>query len=118
MASGKAVPSTVTALNGSKNQHTGLIAAPYFAVDHFELKAAHEFSTDDGSGRSSVQVLVAIDGCGIAEAEGAQPVTFSKGDAVVIPATIGKFHIQAQWQVEFLKASVPGKELPEPATRL
>jgi hypothetical protein len=45
-------------------------------------------------------------------------VTFNKGDAVVIPAALGEFVIRPQWQVEFLKAYVPGTKLPEPETRL
>jgi hypothetical protein len=36
----------------------------------------------------------------------------------VIPANLRDFSIRPQWTVEFLKAYVPGVELPEPATRL
>jgi len=45
-------------------------------------------------------------------------VTLAKGDAVVIPASIGEFRVRPQWAVEFLKAEVPGKNLPEPVTRM
>jgi uncharacterized protein YjlB len=65
-----------------------------------------------------VQILVAVEGCGIIEAAGSQPVTFSKGDAIVVPASVGDFRVSPQWQVEFLIASVPGKDVPEPATRM
>ena len=105
-------------LDGSKNRQTSLIAAPYFMVESFELKAARDFQTVDDSAKASVQILVAVEGCGIVEAAGAQPVTFSKGDAVVVPAAVGEFRVRPQWQVEFLKASVPGKQLSEPATRM
>jgi hypothetical protein len=84
----------------------------------FELKEPQDFHTRDDSGRSSVQILVAVEGCGIVEAAGAQPVTLGKGDAIVAPASLGEFRVRPQWQVEFLKASVPGKLLPEPATRM
>ena len=51
------------------------------------------------------------------EADGAEPVTLARGDAVVVPAAVGKFQVRPQWSVEFLKASVPGVTLPEPETR-
>jgi uncharacterized protein YjlB len=52
------------------------------------------------------------------EAIGAEPVTLAKGDAVVLPASIGDFHVRPQWTVEFLKAALPGRAVPEPATRI
>jgi len=52
------------------------------------------------------------------EAPGMEPVTLAKGDAAVIPARVAKFAVRPQWNVEFLKAYVPGRSLPEPETRL
>jgi mannose-6-phosphate isomerase class I len=99
-----------------------MIAAPYFTVDMFELKEPHVFSTADcetnDARRTSVQILVAVEGCGVVEAQGRDPVTLAKGDAVVIPAAVQGFMVRPQWQVEFLKASVPSGTVPEPATRL
>jgi mannose-6-phosphate isomerase len=118
VASGKVVRPAPVALNGSKNRRSALIAAPYFAVDMFELKEPHNFRTQDDSGKSSVQILVAVEGCGIIEAAGMQPVTLGKGDAIVVPASLGGFGVRPQWQVELLVACVPGKVLPEPATRM
>ena len=116
-ASGKVIRPAPVAMNGSKSIRSSMIAAPYFTVDMFELKDPQAFSTDD-SGKSSVQILVAIDGCGVVEAQGRDAVTLAKGDAVVIPATLENFTIRPQWQLEFLKASVPSGTVPEPATRL
>lgn len=118
VASGKVIRPAPIERNGSRNREASLIAAPYFVVDRFELKAPHEFKTHDDSGKNSAQIMVAVEGCGIVEAAGAQPITFSKGDAVVMPAAAGEFRVRPQWQVEFLKASVPGNPLPEPATRM
>jgi mannose-6-phosphate isomerase class I len=106
-----------TALNGGSNRRGPLIAAPYFAVDMFELRDQQAFRTDD-AGRSSVQILVAIEGCGIVEADGMQSVTLAKGDAVVVPASVRGFRVRPQWNIEFLKAYVPGEKLGEPATRM
>jgi len=36
----------------------------------------------------------------------------------VVPARAGEYRVRPQWQVEFLKAYVPGAKLPEPATQL
>jgi hypothetical protein len=54
----------------------------------------------------------------VVQAQGRDPVTFAKGDAVVIPAAVEGFSVHPQWQLEFLKASVPGGVVPEPATRM
>jgi mannose-6-phosphate isomerase class I len=84
----------------------------------FEAKDPLELATLDESGKNSVQILVAVDGCGVIEAPGMEPVTLAKGDAVVIPASAGNFGVRPQWALEFLRAYVPGKPLPEPETRM
>jgi mannose-6-phosphate isomerase len=126
-ASGKVIRPAPVAIPGGKSRlssrRSSMIAAPYFTVDLFELKEPQEFSTrcdcgGEDSGKTSVQILVAVEGCGVVEAQGRDPVTFTKGDAVVIPACLGAFSVRPQWAVEFLKASVPGVVVPEPATRL
>ena len=133
-ASGKVIRPAPVAINSGKNRRSSMIAAPYFAVDLFELKAPHDFSTiasehvasendefgktkTDASGKTSVQILVALEGCGVVEAQGRDPVTLAKGDAVVIPAALQGFTVRPQWTIEFLKAYVPGAAVPEPATR-
>ncbi len=84
----------------------------------FETKDVLELRASDDSGRASVQILVAVEGCGVIEAPGMEAVTLAKGDAVVIPASIGEFSVRPQWTLEFLRAYVPGKPLPEPETRM
>jgi mannose-6-phosphate isomerase len=119
--SGKVIRPAPISINGGKSRKSSMIAAPYFTVDLFELKEPHEFSTVGNDGKAektSVQILVAIEGCGVVETQGGAPVTLSKGDAVVIPARLGSFQVRPQWQVEFLKTSVPTMALLEPATRL
>jgi len=118
VASGKVVRPAPVSMHGGKSRRSSMIAAPYFTVDLFELKEPQEFSTADDSGKTSVQILVAVDGCGIVEVHGLAPVTLAKGDGVVIPATLRDFTVRPQWAVEFLKAGVPGETLPEPATRI
>ena len=118
VASGKVIRPAPVAIPGGKSRHSSMVSAPYFNVELFELKEPHGLSTRDDSGKDSAQILVAIEGCGIVEAQGHGPVTLAKGDAVVIPASLGAFSVRPQWTVEFLKACVPGTAVPEPATRL
>ena len=102
----------------SNNRRAPLVAAPYFVVEMFEAKDMLSLASQDDSQRSSVQILVAVEGCGVIQAAGFEPVTCAKGDAVVIPACVANFTVQPQWAVEFLRAYVPGKALPEPQTRM
>jgi mannose-6-phosphate isomerase len=117
VASGKVVRPAPAQMPGSKNRQSPLVAAPYFVVDMFEMKDAQKLDTRGDSGRSSVQILVGLEGCGIVEAPGAEAVTLAKGDAVVVPASVGKFTVRPQWTLEVLRARVPGTSLPEPETR-
>jgi mannose-6-phosphate isomerase len=127
-ASGKVIRPAPVGIAGGKSRRSSMIAAPYFTVDLFELKEPHEFSSivgsgkdesgKDESGKTSVQILVAIEGCGVVEAQGRDPVTLAKGDAVVIPAELRGFTVRPQWQLEFLRAAVPSGAVPEPATRM
>src|SRR6267143_2658552 len=118
VASGKVVRPAPSGVAGTKNTLAPLVRAPYFVVDQYALKEPQSFPTIDETGKNSVQILVAIEGCGIVEARGMEPVTFAKGDGAVIPATVNEFMVRPQWAVEFLKATVPGAPLPEPETRL
>ena len=116
--SGKVVRPAPSALNGSTNHRAPLISAPYFMVDMFELKQPHTFQIRDGTGKQSVQILVAVEGCAIVESRGTEVVTLARGDAVVVPAAVGEFRVRPQWSVEFLKASVPGSPVAEPEIRM
>jgi mannose-6-phosphate isomerase len=118
VSSGKVIRPAPTTINGTKNRRSPLVASPFFVVEMFELKQPQEFNTKDASKKSSVQILVAVEGCAVIEARGAEPVTLAKGDAVVIPASIEGFNVRPQWTVEFLKAALPGEPVPEPATRI
>src|SRR5579864_435133 len=118
VSSGKVIRPAPVKIGHGKNRYAPLVTAPYFVVDMFEAKDALELATRDDSGKSSVQILVAVEGCGVIEAVGTDAVTITKGDAVVVPASVGKFGVRPQWTLEFLRAYVPGKPLPEPETRM
>jgi len=94
-----------------------LVASPYFVVDRFKLAQPWEFRRPHHAPRA-VWCLVAIGGCGIVHAEGAEPVIFNCGQAVVIPASAGQFTLQPQWELELLCASLPVDEVAPPETVL
>lgn len=118
VGSGKVVRKAPGQASGGHNRQALMVAAPYFVVDMFEMKEPQQFSTRDESGKSSAQILVAVEGCGVVQAAGAEPVTLAKGDAVVVPAAVENFTVRPQWAVEFLRSRVPGAVLPEPETRM
>jgi mannose-6-phosphate isomerase len=117
-ASGKVLRAAPSQKPGSKNRQAVLVAAPYFEVDMFEIKEPQALNTRDESGKNSAQILVAVEGCGVVEKPGADPVTLAKGDAIVVPALMEGFTVRPQWTLEFLRAKVPGAALPAPAIRM
>jgi mannose-6-phosphate isomerase len=123
-ASGKVKAHEVSRLSGNGNRAQTLVSSPYFSVEKCELHAAQEFETVASKERekhgaasvTSVQILVAIDGAAEIRAAGCDPVRFTKGDAVVVPAAVGRFTVQPDNKIEYLKSYVPGAGVAEPET--
>ena len=114
--SGKVVRPPSASPNGSRREQ--LVGAPYFVLEKFDLSESKSFAATDESGTRSVQVLVALEGCGVVEDHETEPVAFARGDAVVVPASTRNFDVRPQWNLEFIRAYVPGTPLPEPVTTL
>lgn len=98
--------------DGVKN----LVTSPCFAVDRFAINEPRQFGAPEG--KQSAKVFIGLEGCGVVEADGLPPVTFSRGEAVVVPACIRQFRIRPQWQLECLRAMVPGVAVSQPVTRM
>jgi mannose-6-phosphate isomerase len=96
---------------------TNLITAPNFVVDKFRVSQAWRFQRPRHAERS-VWCLVATAGCGVIESEGAAPLTFAAGEAVVVPAGVNRFILRPQWDVEFLCSSLPVEKVGHPKTVL
>jgi mannose-6-phosphate isomerase len=94
-----------------------LITSPCFIVDKFKLSTPWEFRRPRHAPRG-VWCLVAVGGYGVIRAEGAAPVTFSRGETIVVPASVDKFVMTPQWDLEFLCASLPVEETAHPQTAL
>ena len=89
-----------------------LVASPFFVVEKSVVRGTKNF---ESSGKS-VQVLVALDGCGVIEVDGMRPVTLAKGECAVVPAAISRYRIQPQWALEVIRAMVPAEKTPAPET--
>lgn len=90
-----------------------LIESPYFVVEKHALKGSQTLEIAAGS---SAQSLVAVNGYGVIEAPGCDLVTFARGEAVVIPASVAHATIRPQWEVELIRASVPERKVAIPMT--
>jgi len=110
--SGKVRPEPLRNLNGSGSSLRPMVASPYFAVEKYELMGVQVFPS--AQGKSSAQILVAIEGVATLKTPGWDPVTFRKGDAVVVPASIAQFEIHPTPNVQFLRSSVPGMPVSDP----
>ena len=114
--SGKVRPQPFTKLDGNGNQLRQLVASEYFAVQAFELSSAQAFAAPQG--KSSAQILVAIEGAGTLCTHDSDPVEFTKGDAVVVPAAIREFSVESRPRLHFLKSYVPGVPVSSPETSI
>jgi mannose-6-phosphate isomerase len=95
-----------------------LIDSPYFTVFRHRLRKPH--TPEDGLhwGESNTSpklssrthVLVAVEGCGIVQADNFDSGALCRGDAVVIPATVREFDVLAQWELDLLMMTVPPRK--------
>jgi mannose-6-phosphate isomerase len=92
-----------------------LVASPWFVVENHSIKESQTFEL---GASSTAQNLVATVGCGVVESPGHDPVTFTCGEAVVIPASVQGAVIRPQWEVEFIRAMVPTGKVAMPQTTL
>jgi mannose-6-phosphate isomerase len=112
---GKVLQREALAENG--RTQLNLVTSPCFIVDKFKLTRAWQFQRPRHA-RRSVWCLVALEGCGVLESEGASPMSFCAGEAVVIPAAVERFILKPQWELEFLCSSLPAEHVGHPETVL
>ncbi len=88
---------------------------PYFHFLHYRGDKLITSDNDPEYSWNSAEVVVGLEGCGVIESEGLTPVTFGRGDAVVVPACVRNFFARAQWSAEFLTVTVPPSGEPHPS---
>ncbi|ABF39574.1 mannose-6-phosphate isomerase, type 1 [Candidatus Koribacter versatilis Ellin345] len=96
--------------------HDVLIASPSFCVERYSLKSPLKMSAEERG--ASVQVLVSEKGTGVLHHAGIEPIAFTPGEAVVVPAECDEFEVQPQWECELLRMNLPAHAVPEPTTTL
>ncbi len=91
-----------------------LVRSPFFEVEKMRLRdPLHSEVTQD-----SPHVLVAVQGSGIVESQGMEPISFATGDAVVVPASVRDYTVRPQWELEMMRMSLPTGSTAEPETEL
>ncbi len=91
-----------------------LVRSPFFVVEKIKLREAMHAETT----AASPHILVAVDGAGIVESQGMEPISFATGEAVVIPASVREYTVRPQWELEVMRMSLPTEAVAEPETVL
>lgn len=91
-----------------------LVRSPFFQVEKMRLRdpLQSEVTSD------SPHVVVAVEGSGIVESHGMEPISFATGDAVVVPASVRDYMVRPQWELEMMRMSLPTGAVAEPQTEL
>jgi mannose-6-phosphate isomerase len=91
-----------------------LVRSPFFQVEKMRLRDAVHSEVS----RHSPHIVVALEGSGIVESQGMEPVSFAAGDAVVVPASVREYIVRPQWELEVMRMSLPTGAVAEPQTEL
>jgi mannose-6-phosphate isomerase len=91
-----------------------LVRSPYFQVEKIRLREPLPADVSP----TSPHIVVAIDGAGIVESPGMEPISFAVGEAVVIPAAVPAYTVRPQWELEIMRMSLPTGLVAEPETVL
>ncbi|HVP53374.1 MAG TPA: type I phosphomannose isomerase catalytic subunit [Candidatus Eisenbacteria bacterium] len=91
-----------------------LVRSAFFQVEKMKITMPLTASVSP----VSPHILVAIEGSGIIESAGMEPVSFAKGEAVVVPASVPQYRVRPQWEVEIMRMSLPAGRVAEPHTTL
>jgi len=92
-----------------------LVASPFFVVEKFKLGKGESLELNAGD---AAQALVVVAGGAVIETPGAAPVTFTSGEAVVVPANVKGASLRPQWEVELIRSTVPAGGVAVPKTQL
>jgi mannose-6-phosphate isomerase len=99
---------------GAPGDPNMLVRSPFFQVEKMKLRDPLQASVS----RQSPHIVVAIDGSGVIESAGMEPVSFAKGEAVVVPACVPNYTVRPQWELEVMRMSLPSGNVAEPQTVL
>ena len=98
----------------SDDDPTTLVRSPFFQVEKLKLSQPLEALVT----RDSPHIVVAIEGAGVLESAGMEPVSFAKGEALVVPASVPQYSVRPQWDLEVMRMMLPRSSVAEPPTIL
>ncbi len=101
-------------VSGNGNDSNMLVRSPFFQVEKMKLRETLQATVS----RESPHIVVAIGGAGVVECVGMEPVSFAKGEAVVVPACVRDYAVRPQWELEVMRMSLPSGNVAEPLTVL
>ena len=91
-----------------------LVRSPFFQVEKMKLREPLQAAVLP----ESPHIVVAIEGAGVLESGGMEPLSFAKGEAVVVPACVANYTVRPQWELEIMRMSLPTGSVAEPQTVL
>ncbi len=89
-----------------------LVRSPFFQVEKLKLSEPLQASVSP----NSPHIVVAIEGAAMLESAGMAPISFAKGEAVVVPACVPEYTVRPQWDLEIMRMSLPAGNVAEPQT--
>lgn len=95
---------------------TLLVAAPSFLVESYTLQEPLRLRGEEN--RASAQILVSVKGSAAVHYAGIEPIAFTPGEAVVVPAECDAVEVHPQWECELMRMSLPAQAVEEPITTL
>ncbi len=99
-------------VGSERDRSNVLVRSPFFQVEKFHLRDVfHSEASPD-----SPHVLVAVNGSGVVESKGMEPVSLATGDAVVVPACWCEYTLRPQWDLDVMRMSLPIGSVTEPET--
>lgn len=101
-------------VTGGGSDPNVLVRSPFFQVEKMKLHEPLQASVS----LESPHIVVAIEGAGVVECAGMEPVSFAKGEAVVVPACAPDYILRPQWELEVMRMSLPTGNVAEPQTVL
>ena len=84
----------------------------------FQIRTERREFAFQPESQKAASCLVALEGCGVVEWNGGDPVAFARGEAVIVPASLGAFRVRPQWDMEVFWVKVPGAGVSEPDAQL
>jgi len=99
-----------------QNGQEVLISSPSFEVYRMVLNQTQAFTTVANAGHTTPHCIIGIRGCGIIECDGHPAISLGRGEAAIVPASLGDYRIRPQWEFECVRSSLPVAGVGEPET--